>query len=443
MLEEKKLEIAPLLPFPEELKDSSNLYLQAQQDLLASLLPKEFSSLLDSKTSSKKTGDISMLLEQLPIITFEWNEGFGTLKMLSVLDASQNLTCFVHFMVTKHLFPKSENALESMQSLNFYFLKHEKQPFCMQQCVFKIDAKDENSSGWRPAIEEHNQNYSHNIKSFFVTYLRYCFVYLGKNDIKLLKTNMEILHKEKFSIFKRFELYLYTLFPDEFKNEIEKSLLEYFDCAEFHHEYYHLIKKTFDGISEESKQKIYQFVDEGYDKETFERVKASYDEKIAKQRENYWRLKQLEPIKEYLDEKRKELYLKLIKEFDLPDHLDFDGYFGGVTIGESPIKPKIFDGKSTDEVFEMVINHKVENGSYEFEDNIIRTFEEYVKNNPEECIKKSSELKKVRPIVQYELFFGLRNVLKNNKNINWEEVLPLIEYIISFSLKEKNYPKTS
>ena len=46
-------------------------------------------------------------------------------------------------------------------------------------------------------------------------------------DIKEdIKDNMNILQKQDFSIFRRLELYLYTLFPSEFKGEIEKSLIE-------------------------------------------------------------------------------------------------------------------------------------------------------------------------------------------------------------------------
>lgn len=302
----------------------------------------------------------------------------------------------------------------------------------------KIDKKHDRSSGWRPAIEENEQNYGHNIKSLFVTHLTNTLVHLGSENLQLLKDNMNILQKQDFSIFRRLELYLYTLFSSEFKDKIEKSLVEYFDNVDLHHEYYNLIKKAFNKTSKEIQDKIYDLIDKGFDTEKFERRKTEYSEEVAKTQERYWKFSKFESIAEYLDENHEKLYSELTKDFDPPEHPSFLSYHT-TGIGVPTTDHKIFESKSIDEVFEKIKNHKISNDPFEHEDTVVRTFGEYVVENSLECSEKSFELKDIEPIFQYELFSGLKQAIQKNSKLDWNGVLQLIEYNISICLNDKNY----
>ena len=305
----------------------------------------------------------------------------------------------------------------------------------------KLDKSQDCSYYWRRTIEEHEQNFGHDIRSLFVSYLAKSLADLGSAELQLLKDNMNILQEQDFSIFRRLELYLYTLFPNEFKNEIEKSLVTFFENEDSHHEYYNLIKKTFNQISKNIQEKIFNLIDTGFSTEKFEKRKDNDGEKAAQTQERHWKFINLEPIVDHLDEEHQEIYSKLAKEFQPPEHPGFLSYMT-TQIGVPTSDPKIFEDKSIDEVFEKIKSYKIE-GMYEHEDKVVRTFGEYVTDNPLECSKKSLELKETEPIIHYELFSGLNQAIEKNSKLDWDGILQLIENNIELCHKDKEYiPKS-
>ena len=307
----------------------------------------------------------------------------------------------------------------------------------------KTEKGRECSSDWRPAIEGHEQNYSFDIRSIFVSHLVNSLTDLGRTNLDILKENMNILQEQDFSIFRRLELYLFTLFPNEFKNEIEKYLIRYFDNTDFHHEYYNLIKKTFNQIPRGIQEEIYKLIDNGFTSEKFDKRKAEYGEELAETQERHWKFTKLESISEHLDDEHKEVYSKLNKEFQPSEHPGFLSYHT-TQIGAPTTDATIFQDKSIDEVFDQVNNHKIVEDLSHYEDKVVRTFGEYVAENPLECSKKAFELKDAEPIFHYELFYGLKQALEKNSKLDWNGVLQLIEYDVKLCHQDEEYsPKWS
>ena len=303
------------------------------------------------------------------------------------------------------------------------------------------DPYEDGSLVWRHAIEDSGQNGFSDINSIFVIHLRNCLLHIGTESKEKLKEMMSKIKSKTYWIYRRIELYVYTQFPHMFKQEIEDSLVQYFAESHTHHEYYNLIKKTFENASNPTRQKIFELIDAGLDDETFTKIKNHHTEEIAKNRKKYLKLEHLEPIKDHLDDDHQRTYDELVTEFGHPEHSDYQTYHT-TTIGESPVDSAIFKGKTTDEVFEMVKKH-VPEGEFPFEDKTIRTFGEFVENNTLECSKKSLELKGIENGIQYELFSGLRNALEKNKSVAWDDVLSLIESVISSLHKNQNYVSKS
>ena len=303
----------------------------------------------------------------------------------------------------------------------------------------KIDGKyNDRSDIWRSAIEESTQNWQSDISSILVTHLRDCLLYIGNDDVQKLKDVMSAIHQKDYRIYRRFELYLYVQFPHMFEGEIMLSILWYFDKTYIHHEYYNLIKTVFSDLPARVKQRIVESIDNGFEPEKFDRIKNEYNENVAKDREKKWKVRHFEPIKDGLDEEHSKIYSKLVEESGVPEHPDYLSYHT-VSIGQPAIEPDLFRDKTANQVFEIVKNYTIPNKSFAFDDITVATFREYVENNPLECSKKSSELELSDVTIQYALFSGLGHAVEKGKDIKWEGVLPLIEYVVLSVPHSKNY----
>ena len=303
----------------------------------------------------------------------------------------------------------------------------------------EIDDKyNDRSDMWRSAIEESTQNWQLDTSSILVTHLRHCLWHIGNDDVQKLKDIMSIIHQKDYLIYRRLELYIYTQFSHAFKHEIRMSILWYFGNTYMHHEYYHLIKTVFSTLPAHIKQRIFESIDSGLKPEEFERIKNEYGENVAKKREKKWKIDHFEPIKDDLDEKHRRIYSKLVGELGVPEHPDYLSYHTA-SIGQPAIEPDLFKDKTVNQVFEIVKNYTIPNKSFAFDDITVATFREYVENNPLECSKKSSELELSDATIQYALFSGLGHAVEKGKDIEWEGVLPLIEYVVLSVPNSKNY----
>lgn len=119
------------------------------------------------------------------------------------------------------------------------------------------NSKTDSSIGWRPAIENHEQNSGFQFQSKLLGTLGMFLIELGTKSPRILKTVLKKISKIKYPAFRRLELYVYWTFPKYFKNEINHAVENYFGIYELHHEYFHLLKIHF--LSCQSKlKKIFQ-----------------------------------------------------------------------------------------------------------------------------------------------------------------------------------------
>lgn len=285
------------------------------------------------------------------------------------------------------------------------------------------------------SIEDHEQNsyLMHNVSAICLVNLRNCLICLGNTNPDELKANMNILSERKFYIFRKLEIFLYEKFPDLFKNEISKSLIDFFDVYQVHHEYYHLLKNTFGKMDEAIQKKILDLIKITSQK-IFDECKKEKDEEYANVRRNAWILRKLEPIHDHLEGKDREQYEKLVQELGIPSHPDFDDYME-VSIGQSASEPEFFSGKTIDEVFNIIKEHKPASHKMPYEDRTIASFGDYVRNNPLGCSKKSTEIDGLDLKIQYTFLSAIENSVNTKKEIDWNPVITLIEnYVSSASL---------
>lgn len=287
-----------------------------------------------------------------------------------------------------------------------------------------------------PSIEDHSQNTTfQDITRFFVFHLRDCLDYVGENNIDKLKSIMSLLSNQTSDIFRRIELYVYCQFPNEFINNIPEALETNFD-KKYVHEYYNLIKKTFELIPKDSQKNIVELIDRGVNKEMFEMWEDSAGKSKAVKYEEEWKLKKFEPIFKYLDQKHRSEYAVLLEKFGEPEHPDFHIFQKGITIGGSNTNSKLFYEKSIEDVFNIVKNYEMNSNEINNEDSTLMSFETFVEANCFECSEKCLELENSKDYVLNSFFSGLEKAVKNNQECVWKNILILSEHVLKFANNE-------
>lgn len=300
-------------------------------------------------------------------------------------------------------------------------------------------SKTDASVGWRPAIEDHEQNLDLDFRSKLLGQLNNFMIELGKKSIPSLKQILKNLAKIDYPAFRRLELGVYWNYPKNFKKEVNIAIEKYFNIYELHHEYFHLLKNTFQFASKETRKKYLLYVERGPREELLELWK-----KQAEQQEpgfldfkmRFWKLTKLKPIINNLTGSEKKQFTGIIdKEVELP-HPDFNIHTSGMKRIE-PIS-ELKDGLSPADVFQFMKNYKPKKLDFEHYDGTSEKFLEYVKNDPESYSKLASKLENFSPDFIHKFLDGIKNAINQKKNPNWKQVLSLCSKIID-SIKKGKY----
>ena len=292
-------------------------------------------------------------------------------------------------------------------------------------------SKDDISYAWRPAIEEHpNNGETRDVKSALVRSLRNTLEVTGEKDISLLKKCLEVLKERNYLIFRRLELHIYKFYPEEFKDEIEKIALEGFADRRFVHEYYSLLKKTFSNLQEPTRKDIVGLIEQGPDPKKFNGTEEQF--KVYKKR---WTVDKLEPIIEYLPDKKEE-YEALLKEVGRSKLADF--VVTHSVFREIIPHTELTDQMKADEVLSFIKTYQIEDENIPEDDGTAEKFREMVEQNPLEYSSKGTGLLSVHPIFTTRFFWGLTEATKKKNKIDWDNTLSFAETVIGKLESEKN-----
>jgi len=275
---------------------------------------------------------------------------------------------------------------------------------------------------WRPAIEDNPQNWKHeNIKNYLVVGLRNSLEEIGRSNEKLIKDAISFLDKFKYSIFKRIQLHIFRLFPDLFEKEIHNAVKQYFDDIALWHEYQLLISQEFCSFPKELKkwylEQIENISKKGKDKTYIETQQ----------------LRRLLLIKNCLDGEWEKKFKELVKKYKEIKHPEFLFYISWVE-STSPLPleklEKLFKNEGIEEIINYLKELDTKNQGFEelsFE-KLGMNLEELIEKYPKEFSEKSLIFwrEKVRLVYIYHLFSGLREAIRKNKEINWNEVIKLM-----------------
>ncbi len=285
------------------------------------------------------------------------------------------------------------------------------------------DSGYDDGGHWRMAVEDAIRSPPVSIQWMLVSRLRDCVVEAVRDgNTEVLK----ILYVRDHSMYRRLELHTYAEFLDKFGKEAGLSALWYCDRPCVHHEHYRLLETAFSRLPACIKEKIIERIDGGFDPDLFESIKLARGEARATAWEKRWKLCLWEPIKPHLDQNHTSMYENLIKETGRPASPEYHPYMG--IFDEGP-DPAMFDGKGLKEVFEIVKKYEPPE-PFVFHKDAAEGFAVYVKDNPLECSQKALDLASAPLRIQYELFRGLRDAVRNDVRIEWKGALSLIDQVV-------------
>ena len=277
------------------------------------------------------------------------------------------------------------------------------------------------------SIEDHEQNtyYLRDIRVSYIMSLRNCLTSLGCNNPAALKTNMNMLSERKFCIFRRLEIFLYDKFQGIFHDEIIRSIVDFVGVPQVHHEYYHLLKNTFRKMDRTVQRQIIHLI-KTVCQTTFDEDRNQNNNEDVNKRRDIYMLRKLEPIHDCLKGEDKKQYEKLVQKHGILPHPDFNRY---VEISTEPDIGMSFSEKTIDEVFAIIQKPSIFYASSN-ENMMIASFGEFVRNNPMECSKKSSEIIILESRLQNAFLSAIENSVSMKKEIDWNSVLGLIEHYV-------------
>ncbi|MCE9653277.1 MAG: hypothetical protein K8Q89_09555 [Nitrosarchaeum sp.] len=282
------------------------------------------------------------------------------------------------------------------------------------------DPNQDMSFVWRPAIEEHEQNYNFDIRSHLVATICRTMEKSESIGIDSLKKSLNVLAGQKYYIFRRLELYFYGKHPLDFIEEINRLCVEYFAKGSFRHEYYHMLKNSFPHLKSENKEIILDVILKG---PNFEEFRGNPNEfEIYKK---HWKIEKLSPIIEYLPELQEE-YDSLVKEYGISNLTEFVSYHE--SFSEVKESSDLTEDMTVSQVIEFLKQYKIPENIFLEEDGTGRTFKEFVEKNPEEYSKHATELIECLGLFHYRFLDGLSKI--KNKKLDWDAILIFCESII-------------
>ena len=273
---------------------------------------------------------------------------------------------------------------------------------------------------WRPAIEEHEQNYGFDLRSHLVTAIREILEKSENIGIDYLKKSLSLLKCQNYTIFRRLEMFFFGKHPSEFSEEVNQLSIDCYEKGEFRHEHYHMLKNSYASLKSETQEKLLDIISKGPNFDKF-----SGTEKEFQTYKKHWRIEKLSPIIEYLPQFQKE-YDELVEKYGISNLTEFVRYhesFSQVTYPSD-----LTDTMSVSEVIAFIKTYKTLQGTFLEEDGSGRIFKEFVEKNPEEYSKHATELLSCHGVFQFQFLDGLSKI--KNKKLDWNSILDFCESVI-------------
>ena len=288
----------------------------------------------------------------------------------------------------------------------------------------KTELFSDNSIIWCKSITPNKENFDRGFKTKLLGLIGKLLIDEGNRSKKDLREELLLLDMKKYSSFTRLKLHIYRKFPNDFRVEINKSAIKFFNNDAVIYEYHHMVNDCCSLLSDKTLDQYLKFVEMGPD------GKINVEGKIKN-----WKAKKIKPIFQRLSKTKKIEYGWITHEKLY--FLDAVIHHSGVV--QSKPMSNLRDGLTPERVLEFIRTQSMPKEVFGYYDSTPKKFQEYVEACPDDFSDRAIELfdmGKYTYIVQ--LFRGIANVSKNER-INWHMLLSLSEKLIILEKKDHTY----
>lgn len=287
---------------------------------------------------------------------------------------------------------------------------------------------DDLSMHWRPAMEAHPQNPSHDFKSDLVGMLAALLVETGKRSIPDLKNALQHLAEKRYPVFRRIEMHVYRHFPGDFKGQVGAAIGACFGQMRLHREYFHLLNSCFLALPEPVRKKYLDRVLGGPGNAYMERARElerAGSGPPAEQAARRWKARHLAPVKEHLGKGERDI----VGDFALeegPSHPDFVAYRETVRVGIGDAR--LEKGMPPDEVIAALRSYRAEEGSiYGGAGGTPYAFQDCCEAKPREYSARAADLVRLHPHLREASIRAMRTASDKGADLHWDGVLDVCE----------------
>lgn len=280
---------------------------------------------------------------------------------------------------------------------------------------------------WRPALEDHPQNPTHDFRSDLAGALARLLVETGKRSIPDLRGALQDLAAKGYPVFRRIELHVYRHFPGEFGGEIAAAVGDCFGLLPLHHEYYHLLSSCFATLPAPARRQYFDRVLGGPSALYMERARElerAGGGPTAEEAARRWKVRRLAPVREHLSREEKELVGGLALE-EGPAHSDFVAYRETVKVGVEDAR--LEKGMPPDGVIAALQSYRAEEGSIHGGGGTPYAFQGCCESKPREYSARAAEVARLHPHLRAAFLRAMRTALDKDADVHWDGVLDVCE----------------
>ncbi|MBA7539906.1 hypothetical protein ES705_32195 [subsurface metagenome] len=302
-----------------------------------------------------------------------------------------------------------------------------------------IKGDNDLSINWRRLIDEHDYYTSKkDIKNVLVSAIRDLIIYIGNKQKGNYNEAIDILRENDYLVFRRLELHAIKNFPEISEKYISEAISNklYFQELDAILEFYQLLKDCFLYVKQEIQETYVKWIEDGPDIESY---KQSFDknwgktpsEKDIESYVQYWRLKKIAPIKQYISD-------DIIKKYKIEEaevkHVDPFKNLPRVQFGPvSPIKEEKMENMSIQKILKYVKDYQEPEHSLTFSKmGLGRTLGNIVEKRPNEFTEILPEFLKFPELHKYisYLLNGFDAAVKNKINFEWDSIISLCKAVL-------------
>lgn len=293
---------------------------------------------------------------------------------------------------------------------------------------------------WRPAIEEHGQNRHYDLRSLLVSAVRDAALQLVNIAPDVAPEVVRSLEQRQWLVFSRISLYVLSQSRESVTALAEERLVDHerFTNAGLKHEYVLLLAVSMPRLSEQARESIFGWIEQGPNVESFtRRFREEHGaEPSAGDLERYsnrWRRDWLASLRSSLPTDWERRYNALVQTLGEPDHPSFAFHTTPVWVG--PTSPK-----SSAELADMPIEAVAsflrqwspsQGWQAPSREGLGRELEAATKSMPVRFAGSAESFVGVHPTYVRAVLNGLTHALQEATRFSWPPILALCTWVMT------------